>query len=78
MTSTHPPRNAPDHVVRSAAMRRTTTDSRDMNHTRTRATDFDVPENSPVVYWPEPGPLHHWWTEIMSGGLTPSAARAAR
>ncbi len=46
-----------------------------MNHTH--ATDSDVPENSPVVHWPEPSPLDHWWTEVMDGALTPVAASPA-
>ncbi|WP_157121958.1 hypothetical protein [Nocardia miyunensis] len=49
-----------------------------MNHTRTRATDSDVPEKSPVVHWPDPSPLAHWWTEIMDGALTPAVASPAR
>ncbi|WP_157186485.1 hypothetical protein [Nocardia jiangxiensis] len=44
---------------------------------RTRATDSDVPENSPVVHWPDPSPLDHWWTEVMDGALTPVAAPTA-
>ncbi|MFC4376091.1 hypothetical protein ACFO5K_18505 [Nocardia halotolerans] len=23
--------------------------------------------DAPFVHWPEPSPLHSWWTEIMEG-----------
>lgn len=33
-----------------------------------------TPAGSTVVCWPEPSPLHDWWTEIMDG-VTPIRAR---
>ncbi|GGK95568.1 hypothetical protein [Nocardia jinanensis] len=29
------------------------------------------------VHWPDPSPLHHWWTEVMDGALLPRRRRAA-
>ncbi|MFI5717565.1 hypothetical protein [Nocardia sp. NPDC051750] len=29
------------------------------------------------VHWPDPSPLHNWWTEIMDGALLPRSHRAA-
>ncbi|GAB2713687.1 hypothetical protein GCM10027089_42070 [Nocardia thraciensis] len=26
---------------------------------------------SPVVHWPVPSGLEHWWTEVMDGAVTP-------
>jgi len=43
----------------------------EVRHPRTAATDPDAP---PIVHWPDPSPLDHWWTEVMDGALTPVAA----
>ncbi|MGW0180574.1 hypothetical protein [Nocardia sp. NPDC003345] len=32
-----------------------------------------TPADGSVVCWPEPSPLHDWWTEIMDG-VTPTRA----
>ncbi|MFQ6225723.1 hypothetical protein ACLML9_00160, partial [Nocardia sp. NPDC002869] len=29
------------------------------------------------VHWPDPSPLHHWWTEVMDGAPPPRPRRAA-
>ncbi|WP_327152080.1 hypothetical protein [Nocardia sp. NBC_01329] len=29
------------------------------------------------VHWPDPSPLHHWWTEVMDGAPLPRPLRAA-
>lgn len=30
-----------------------------------------------VVHWPEPSPLHAWWTEVMFGSDAEGATRRA-
>ncbi len=27
-------------------------------------------EDIPILQWPDPSPLQHWWTEVMDGALT--------
>ncbi|WP_019928961.1 hypothetical protein [Nocardia sp. BMG111209] len=37
-----------------------------------RHTLIGIPETgTPVVSWPDPSPLEHWWTEVMDGALLP-------
>ncbi|RDI68091.1 hypothetical protein [Nocardia pseudobrasiliensis] len=45
-----------------------------MNVATTSGPTPPAEEDTPILQWPDPSPLQHWWTEVMDGALTPAPA----
>lgn len=44
--------------------------ARERHHTAGPDPGTPVGLDAADVYWPDPSPLQHWWTEIMDDALT--------